>query len=95
MDIKGINRIARLARLTIDEKNIPTYAQNMTKLLELADKLQAVNTEGVEPLSHPLELVQPLRADVVTESDQRALFQSLAPEVDEGLYLVPQVIEQE
>ncbi|PIQ43897.1 MAG: Asp-tRNA(Asn)/Glu-tRNA(Gln) amidotransferase GatCAB subunit C [Gammaproteobacteria bacterium CG11_big_fil_rev_8_21_14_0_20_46_22] len=95
MDAKGIRRIARLARLSIHDDDIPSYAEKMTKLLELADKLQAVDVSQCEPLSHPLEITQPLRADEVTEVDQRELFQTLAPEVERGFYLVPQVIEQE
>ena len=55
--------------------------------------MQAVDTRGVEPMSHALDVVQRLRADAVTEADQRALFQSIAPQVEDGLYLVPKVIE--
>jgi len=94
MDVDGIKRIAHLARLNIDESAIPGYAENMTNILRLADKLQSVETD-CEPLSHPLEIKQRLREDKVTEEDQHELFQSLAPEVAYDLYLVPQVIEQE
>jgi len=65
----------------------------LNRVLGLIDQLQAVDTAGIEPMSHALDVVQPLRPDAVTESDQRARFQSGAPAVEGGLYLVPKVIE--
>jgi len=88
-----IRRIARLARLAIGEQESAEVRDRLNRVLGLIDQLQAVDTAGIEPMSHALDLVQPLRTDVVTASDQRAAFQAGAPAVDGGLYLVPKVIE--
>ena len=88
-----IKNIAHLARLAIDEQRIPAYSHDLSAILELAEQMNAVDTEGVEPLAHPLDRGQRLRADVVTETDQREQFQANAPQVASGLYLVPKVIE--
>ncbi len=93
LDVEEIQKIAHLARLAIDEKDIPEYAQNLSNILDLVEQMSAVDTSGIEPMSHPLELPQRLRADTVTESNQRDLFQENAPKVERGLFLVPQVIE--
>ena len=88
-----IRRIARLARIAIGEEESAQVRDRLNRVLGLIDQLQAVNTAGIEPMSHALDVVQPLRPDAVTESDQRARFQSGAPAVEGGLYLVPKVIE--
>jgi aspartyl-tRNA(Asn)/glutamyl-tRNA(Gln) amidotransferase subunit C len=88
-----IRRIARLARIAIGEQESAEVRDRLNRVLGLIDQLQAVDTTGIEPMSHALDLIQPLRRDVVTESDQRASFQAGAPAVDGGLYLVPKVIE--
>jgi aspartyl-tRNA(Asn)/glutamyl-tRNA(Gln) amidotransferase subunit C len=88
-----IRRIARLARIAIGEDESAQVRDRLNRVLGLIDQLQAVDTTGIEPMSHALEVVQPLRPDAVTESDQRARFQSGAPAVEGGLYLVPKVIE--
>ena len=88
-----IRRIARLARIAIREDELAEVRDRLNRVLGLIDQLQAVDTAGIEPMSHALEVVQPLRPDAVTESDQRARFQSGAPAVEGGLYLVPKVIE--
>jgi aspartyl-tRNA(Asn)/glutamyl-tRNA(Gln) amidotransferase subunit C len=88
-----IRRIARLARIAIGEDELAEVRDRLNRVLGLIDQLQAVDTAGIEPMSHALEVVQPLRPDAVTESDQRARFQSGAPAVEGGLYLVPKVIE--
>ena len=93
LDVKEIQKIAHLARLAIEEKDIPQYAQNLSNILELVEQMSAVDTSGIEPMSHPLELPQRLREDTVSESNQRDLFQENAPKVERGLFLVPQVIE--
>jgi aspartyl-tRNA(Asn)/glutamyl-tRNA(Gln) amidotransferase subunit C len=87
-----ILKIAQLARLKIDEKDIPRYAHDISNILALAEQMKC-DTAHIEPMAHPLSVQQRLRADVITESDQRELFQSIAPQVEAGLYLVPQVIE--
>ena len=88
-----VAKIAHLARLAIGAADIPAYARNLSSILELVAQMNAVDTSGVEPLAHPLEMAQRLRPDEVSESDQRERFQAIAPSVEAGLYLVPQVIE--
>ena len=88
-----VAKIAHLARLAISEADIPVYARNLSSILELVAQMNTVDTTGVEPLAHPLEMAQRLRPDEITESNQRERFQAIAPSVEAGLYLVPQVIE--
>lgn len=88
-----VDKIAHLARLAIDEKDVAEYANNLSNILGLVEQLSAVDTDNVEPMSHPLELSQRLREDEVTETDQREQLMKNAPMVDDGLFLVPQVIE--
>ena len=88
-----IKKIAHLARLGINADDIPEYSRNLSDILAFVEQLNAVVTTGVEPLAQPLEATQRLRADVVTETDNRDYFQQVAPETEAGLYLVPQVIE--
>ncbi len=89
-DVSGI---AHLARLAISETEGEALAQDLNGILDFVAQLSTVDTADVLPMAHPLEMVQRLRADVVTESDQRTAFQAIAPETEEGLYLVPRVIE--
>ncbi len=93
MDKKDVEQIAQLARLAINEDDIPEYATNLTNILALVEQMNSVNTDDVVPMAHPTDAVQRLREDKVTEIDQREHFQQIAPEVEDGLYLVPQVIE--
>ncbi len=93
LDKHEVERIAHLARLAIDPGAVPEYARNLSNILDLVDQLDAADTAGVEPMAHPLEVRQRLREDVVTETDQRERFQAIAPQVEDGLYLVPRVIE--
>jgi aspartyl-tRNA(Asn)/glutamyl-tRNA(Gln) amidotransferase subunit C len=88
-----IRLIARLARIAVREDESAVVGERLNRVLAMLDQLNAVDTEGIEPMSHALDVVQPLRPDVVTESDQRSLFQAAAPAVEDGLYLVPKVIE--
>ena len=92
-----IRRIARLARIAIGEAESAEVRERLNRVLGLIDQLQAVDTAGIEPMSHPLDVHfsqgQPLRADAVTEPDRRADYQAGAPAVEGGLYLVPKVIE--
>jgi aspartyl-tRNA(Asn)/glutamyl-tRNA(Gln) amidotransferase subunit C len=85
--------IAHLARLDIDAKDIPEYERNLTNILGLVEQMNQVDTASVEPMAHPLDAVQRLRPDEVSESNQRDYFQSIAPATENGLYLVPKVIE--
>jgi len=88
-----IRRIARLARIAVREDESATVLERLNRVLGLIDQLQAVDTGDIEPMSHALDVVQPLRPDAVTETDLRGLFQAAAPAVEDGLYLVPKVIE--
>ena len=88
-----VKKVARLARLAVPDERLEAYTQNLCNILSLVDQLSAVDTTGVEPMAHPLDMMQRLRADVVTETDHREKYQSVAPEVENGLYLVPKVIE--
>ncbi len=90
---KEVKQIAHLARLSINEDNVQTYADNLSGILDLVAQMDAVNTDDIEPMAHPQDAVQRLREDKVTEQVQRDKFQGIAPETEEGLYLVPKVIE--
>ena len=93
LSLDQIRRVADLARLELSEAEIVAMQQELNGILALVDQMGAVDTEGVEPMSHPQAATQRLREDRVTEVDQRELFQSIAPQVEDGLYLVPKVIE--
>ena len=93
LDSNDVNKIAHLARLAIDEKDVPGYASNLSDILNLVEQMNSVDTDNVVPMAHPLDVSQRLREDVVTEEDQRENFQQIAPQVEAGLYLVPKVIE--
>ena len=93
LDKNDVEKIAHLARLAIAEDDIPGYAGSLSSILELVEQMDAVDTENVAPMAHPHDVHQRLREDVVTEENQREHFQKNAPEVENGLYLVPQVIE--
>lgn len=88
-----VRAVARLARLALSEADLPAYARNLSDILGMVEQLNAVDTTGVTPLAHPLDVAQRLRPDEVTEADQRTEFQSIAPQVQDGLYIVPKVIE--
>lgn len=88
-----VEKIAHLARLQIDDNDVPEYAKNLSNILGLISQMQSIDTSDVEPLAHPLDAVQRLRADIITEQDQREHFQKVAPAVENGLFLVPKVIE--
>ncbi|MGB1091614.1 MAG: Asp-tRNA(Asn)/Glu-tRNA(Gln) amidotransferase subunit GatC [Oceanobacter sp.] len=88
-----VRAIAELARLQIDDSLIPEYQKNLSNILELVDQLSEADTNGIDPMAHPLDAVQRLRADAVTEDNQREHFQQVAPAVENGHYLVPRVIE--
>ena len=92
-----IARLARLARLAVSASETEALRAQLNRVLGLIDELQAVDTRGIEPMSHALEALLPmgqrLRPDEVAEQDRRAEFQAVAPAVDAGLYLVPKVIE--
>ena len=82
-----------LARLELPEAQVAAMQHELNGILKLVDQMRAVDTSGVEPMSHPQAAMQRQRVDHVTEDDQRELFQSIAPQVEDGLYLVPKVVE--
>lgn len=88
-----IDHLARLAQLALSESEQMAVRQDLEKIIEMVDQMQAVDTEGVIPLAHPLETEQRLRPDVVTETVDRALYQNGAPATRDGLYLVPRVVD--
>lgn len=93
VDAQTVEKLAELARIAISEETIDEVSSRLGDVLQLVDQLQAVNTEGVEPMAHPLDEVQVLRADKVTEPNCREEFLALAPQTEAGLYLVPKVID--
>jgi aspartyl-tRNA(Asn)/glutamyl-tRNA(Gln) amidotransferase subunit C len=93
IDLTDVENIAHLARLHLTEAEKKEAAGSMSNILELIDQMQSVDTDNVIPLAHPLDSVQRLREDKVTETNQRDEFQKIAPEIDKGLFLVPKVIE--
>jgi aspartyl-tRNA(Asn)/glutamyl-tRNA(Gln) amidotransferase subunit C len=88
-----IQKIAELARIRIADDQIGPLTDRIGEILGMVDQLQSVDTSKIEPLANPLDATQRLRADVVTESDRRDEFQAIAPAVENGLYLVPKVID--
>ena len=92
-DKTEVEKIAHLARLHISDSEIDEVTGRITDILALIDQMQSVNTDTVVPLAHPLDLTQRLREDDVTEFNRRGELQLLAPKVEQGLYLVPKVIE--
>lgn len=93
LDADQINKIATLARLGIASDKVPEYAKNLSSILDFVEQMNSVDTSGVAPMAHPQDVVQRLREDVVTEHNQREEFQAKAPATENGLYLVPKVIE--
>ena len=87
-----VRKIARLARLAMSDSEIDAARSRLSGIFDLIAEMQAVDTHHIAPMSHAQDVSQRLRADIVTETNQRELFQSIAPKVEAGLYLVPQVI---
>jgi aspartyl-tRNA(Asn)/glutamyl-tRNA(Gln) amidotransferase subunit C len=93
IDGDEIARIAHLARLEVNEASAERATRELANILEFVARMNAVDTDHVIPMAHPLDANQRLRADQITEIDQRSEFQAGAPAVENGLYLVPKVIE--
>ena len=93
LTLDDVKRVAHLARVAIDDAEARSAQAQLNDVFKLVAEMQAVDTRSVAPLSHALDLVQRVREDAVTESDQHASFQSIAPQVEGDLYLVPKVIE--
>ena len=93
LSLNDVKKVAHLARLAMSETELHAAHAQMSSIFGLIEQMQAVDTRGIEPMAHAQDLVQRLREDVVSEDNKRDLFLSIAPQVERGLYLVPQVIE--
>jgi aspartyl-tRNA(Asn)/glutamyl-tRNA(Gln) amidotransferase subunit C len=92
---QDIEKIADLSRIGVTPEQTQELSKNLTEILDMVAKMNSADTEDIMPLAHPFDATQPLRTDQITETDQRELFQSLAPQVQSGLYIVPKVIDAE
>jgi aspartyl-tRNA(Asn)/glutamyl-tRNA(Gln) amidotransferase subunit C len=86
-------KIAHLARLGINQQHIESYTKDLSSMLDLMTQMGELNTDNVEPMAHPMDQMQRLRPDEITEENNREKFMSIAPQVEAGFYLVPKVIE--
>ncbi|MCK5721021.1 MAG: Asp-tRNA(Asn)/Glu-tRNA(Gln) amidotransferase subunit GatC [Gammaproteobacteria bacterium] len=93
LDKNDVEKIAHLARLAIADEDIPGYAGSLSSILQLVEQMDAVDTKNVLPMAHPQDAHQRLREDVVTEKNQREHFQKITENVENGLYLVPKVLD--
>ena len=93
LDSSDIEKLAVLSRIEINQATVDEVAENISNVLKLVDQLQAADTDGVAPMAHPMDAVQVLRADNVTETNHRDKYQACAPATQDGLYLVPRVVE--
>lgn len=95
LSIADVEKIALLARLSVNHDDLQQYASNLSNILDFVSQLDKVNTDKISPMSHPLDLTQRLREDQITEPNERAQFQKIAPKTVAGLYLVPKVIAED
>ncbi|MFT6154173.1 MAG: aspartyl-tRNA(Asn)/glutamyl-tRNA(Gln) amidotransferase subunit C [Crocinitomicaceae bacterium] len=93
LDHSDVKSIANLAKLAISDENIDKYSTELSSILDLVEQMNAVNTDNIEPLANPTDAVQRLRADVVTETNHRKKYMANAPAQEDGLFLVPKVVE--
>ena len=93
LSLDDVEKVARLARLAMNTRELQAAQAQLNNIFGLIAEMQAVDTRGIEPMSHAQDVAQRLREDTVTETSQREAFQAIAPQVEQGLYLVPQVIE--
>ena len=93
LDKNDVEKIAHLARIAIADEDIPGYAESLSSILKLVEQMDAVNTDDVAPMAHSQDAYQRLRDDVVTEVNQREHFQQITENVENGLYLVPKVLD--
>ncbi|MFP4278953.1 MAG: Asp-tRNA(Asn)/Glu-tRNA(Gln) amidotransferase subunit GatC [Halochromatium sp.] len=93
LDTSAVAKIAHLARLDVKSDELDHFSAELSNILDLVEQMRNIDTSGVEPMAHPLHMAQQLRPDRVTETDQRARFQRIAPQTEDGLYLVPRVVE--
>ena len=93
LSLADVEKVARLARLAMNDQELQAAQAQLNNIFGLIAEMQAVDTKGIAPMSHAQDVAQRLREDNVTEPNQREAFQAIAPQVENGLYLVPQVIE--
>jgi aspartyl-tRNA(Asn)/glutamyl-tRNA(Gln) amidotransferase subunit C len=93
LSTEEVKQIALLARLAISDEETQQYSESLSEIFDLVAQMNAVNTDGIAPMAHPQDISQRLREDVVTADNQREKFQSIAPATEDGLYLVPKVLE--
>ncbi len=89
----SILNVAHLARLHVSEDDVQQYLSELSAILRFIEQMNTVDTSGVMPMAHPLDMTQPLRPDVITEQDRREEYQAIAPAIRDGFYVVPKVIE--
>ena len=93
LSTQDVRDIAKLAKLQINQDELDRYKQDLSRILEFVEQMNQADVDNIEPMAHPQDMMQPLRADEVGETNQREKFQKIAPATQDGLYLVPQVIE--
>ncbi len=93
LSTEDIRDIAKLAKLQINEDELDRYKQELSRILEFVEQMNQADVENIEPMAHPQDMIQPLRVDEITETNLREKFQCIAPATQDGLYLVPKVIE--
>jgi aspartyl-tRNA(Asn)/glutamyl-tRNA(Gln) amidotransferase subunit C len=93
LSLADVEKVARLARLAMSDDELKAAQSQLNNIFGLIAEMQAVDTKGIAPMSHAQDVAQRLREDKITETNQRAAFQAIAPQIENGLYLVPQVIE--
>jgi aspartyl-tRNA(Asn)/glutamyl-tRNA(Gln) amidotransferase subunit C len=93
LSTEDVRDIAKLAKLQINEDELDRYKQELSRILEFVEQMNQADVENVEPMAHPQDMMQPLRVDEITETNLREKFQQIAPATQDGLYLVPKVIE--
>ena len=95
LTLEDVKKIAHLARLTVSDHDLGRYTTQLSGILDFVEQMNKADTKTISPLAHPLDISQRMRVDQVTEPDQRAAAQAIAPQVEAGLYLVPKVIDAE
>ena len=93
LDAATVQHIAKLSRIELDEIHTPTIQKELSSILDMVEQMQAVDTDGIQPMSHPMDATQRLRTDAVTELNQRDALMANAPEQQDGLFIVPKVVE--
>jgi len=93
LSTQDVRDIAKLAKLQINQDELDRYKQDLSRILEFVEQMNQADVDNIEPMAHPQDMMQSLRADEITETNQREKFQQIAPATQDGLYLVPKVIE--